>query len=453
MDSIAHRCQELLNKNHCLMQEKADITQTLEARATSAEQKANLSQMECAKLLANFESSQKASADAKGTVVDLNEQIQSLRDSNAQLEDKLFEASFETPGESDRLSVENASLRKERDDLKEETLVLSQRMNELSSQVDSLIADANNMSTNGTFTSVEKEALLARINTLEEELKAENMNELRDEITSLHEERQQLDLDNEELLVQLGLLQQDKLDNQAECEVGLDTLREQVVTLQEQCCRLQNDLEESRCNESLLGKNDQDILRDDNEALRQTVSQLGAENDSLKDQISGLKQRINGLDQMQNSQIGHENANDEEIKTLQHKVGLLESKLADKEEEVESAKKEMGSFNSQLESLQNQYDDQIQQHSQEVLGNGMKEEEKFYEDDEDDISLQDLLAEAVLDSDDYLRSQIVVLAQALERSELQRADALERIFSERKANTDSLRQLGESVKRFYTTVK
>ena len=409
--------------------------------------------MECTNLLAKFESSQKASADDKGTAIDLHEQIQSLRDSNAQLEDKLFKASFETPGESDRLTVENASLRKQRDDLKEETLVLSQRINELSSQVDTLIADANNMSTNGAFTSVEKEALLARINTLEEELKAENMNELRDELTSLHEERQQLDVDNEELLVQLGLLQQDKLDNQAKCEVELDTLQEQVVTLQEQCCRLQNDLEKSRCNESLLGKNGQDILPGDNEALRQTVSQLEAENDLLKDQISGLKQRISGLDQMQISQIGNGNANDEEIENLQRKVGLLELKLAGKEKEVESAKKEMGSFNSQLESLQNQYDDKIQQHSQEVAGNGVEEEEKFYEDDEDDISLQDLLAEAVLDSDDYLRSQIVVLAQALERSEFQRADALERIFSERKANTDSLRQLGESVKRFYTTVK
>lgn len=254
-------------------------------------------------------------------------------------------------------------------------------------------------------------------------------------------------------------------------------MRKRVSTLQDQSERLQDDLNKARNSSLSLGQKEHTkIIQEENSSLRQSVTTLSGQNESLKEQISNLTQEIEGLE-LENSKI---------IKNLRQKLGTLELKLADKEEEVESAKKElqntldakdgeisklttecfsrekelkdvsgklhaanneMGSFNSQLESLQSRYDqDQYNQACRIV------EEEKMYE-DEDDISLQDLLAEAVLDSDDYLRSQIVVLAQALEKSELQRADALERIFVERKSNEASLRQLGESVKRFYSTVR
>ena len=404
MDSIAHRHQELLDKNHCLMQEKADITKSL------------------------------------------NEQLQGLKERNAQLEDKLFEASFDSP-EGERLVQENSSLRKERDELKEQTLVLTERINDLSSRADNIAVGDNT---------------------------SEKLVELRDELSTLHEERQQLDLDNEELLVQLGLMQQAKCENQEEYELEIETLREQVHTLNDQCQKLQNELNEAR-RHSIPGEskhNDLKILQDEKDSLLEKISQVSGENQSLIDQISGLRA-----------------VNQEEIQSLQHKLGLLEMKLADKEEEVETTKKqmqhqlnsrdldifkltnecaakenelkevsskldaannEMGTFSSKLEALQSQYEQQQYDQSHVV---GTAEEEKLFEDNDDDISLQDLLAEAVLDSDDYLRSQIVVLAQALQRSELQRADALERIFTERKTNADSIRQLGESVKRFYTQVK
>mmetsp|Transcript_3569 Transcript_3569/g.4830 ORF Transcript_3569/g.4830 Transcript_3569/m.4830 type:complete len:81 (+) Transcript_3569:1374-1616(+) len=55
-------------------------------------------------------------------------------------------------------------------------------------------------------------------------------------------------------------------------------------------------------------------------------------------------------------------------------------------------------------------------------------------------------------SSDFMCKQIIVLALALEQSELKRAEALDRVMKERKSNSDSLRRLGESVKRFYSTV-
>jgi len=56
------------------------------------------------------------------------------------------------------------------------------------------------------------------------------------------------------------------------------------------------------------------------------------------------------------------------------------------------------------------------------------------------------------ESTDNMRQLIISLSQALEKSEIQRADAVERLLRERKTNADSLKRLGDSVKRFYMTL-
>jgi hypothetical protein len=472
------RHQELLDENDCLQQEKAEIVQSMESRASAAEQQMLLVKLECSKVQAHLDSSQKANVVARAKVANLTEQLQALAVSNAELEDKLFEASFET-SEADRLVNENAFLRKERDQMKEEARVLKEQIKELSSRVD-FCAVTDIPSSNGTFTSVEKETLLARIRTLEEELKAENLDELRDELSTLHEERQQLDLDNEELLVQLGLMQQGKIETQAECEIELETLREQVISLQGKCTGLHTDLDGSMRDGLSFRDEVQNhsvkMLKDENNSLRQTIHQVNGENKSLRDRIKDL------LEEAQALKVAKHGVGDNEDKKLHQKLALLELKLTNKEEELRTVKKdmklsqdnsdqeifklvtectsrekqlketaakiEMASFNK-VESLHSKN----QQRQGDAPGYDITHEEKCYEDDSDDVSLLDILAEAVLDSDDYLRSQIIVLAQALQRSELQRADALERIFTERKANADALCQLGESAKRFYSTVK
>jgi chromosome segregation ATPase len=61
-------------------------------------------------------------------------------------------------------------------------------------------------------------------------------------------------------------------------------------------------------------------------------------------------------------------------------------------------------------------------------------------------------AETDLALEDDLRSHVVYLALELERSESKRAEAMSRLLTEREANADSLRQLRESMKRFYASV-
>ena len=57
-----------------------------------------------------------------------------------------------------------------------------------------------------------------------------------------------------------------------------------------------------------------------------------------------------------------------------------------------------------------------------------------------------------IDEIDSLRSHVVSLALALERSENNRADSIGRLVSERETHAHSLRCLSENVKRFYSTV-
>jgi chromosome segregation ATPase len=469
--SITRSHQELSDVNERLLREKTEIMNSIESSASDAIHQAQVMNEELNKLHADLAITENERMIATQTIADLTEQVQYLTDSKTELEEKLFDSSDKL--EIDRLVNENASLRNEKIQLEEENHELEERIVELSSRIETSIA-----SSDGVFTHDEKEGLLDRIRMLEDQLKSENLDELRDELSTLHEERHHLDLDNEELLVQLGLMQQGKIEIEAEREIELDTLREQVMNLQDQCSRLQHDLDESIRNSSSIKDDDQSsstkTLKDENVSLRQAVDDVSRENRSLRDRISHLVL----LEEKKVLQAARNSDDDSEVKELHQKLSLLELKLAKKEEEVlklvnacslnDSRLKEttaalavktdeMIAFNIQLESLQSKF--QQQQHH--VVGpdtcDDTREEEKNYEDDDDDddddISLQDLLAEASLDSDDYLRSQIVVLAQALQRSELQRADALERIFTERKVNADALCRLGESVKRYYSTVK
>jgi len=518
MDSIVHHNQELLEEKQVLMQEKANVTLSLEAQAENAEEQTKFLQKELMDVHSNLDSSQSARAIVEQTVKELKEQLQDLKATNEELANKLCEASLNTEAEKqieflqlectklrscldnsqqasieaehtltglkkqledkaveisferlevDRLTKENTFLRNERGELREELRIVTHRVNKAGLHLDDSLVANGIPSSEGRYTSVEKEALLERINELEKKLKMESLSELRDELTSLHEERQHLDLDNEELLVQLGLMQQEKIENQIEWEAEMQTLREQVSTLQDQCKYLQNELEKLNCCATVLGEDGKENnLNEKGIKLPHLSLTQPSESDSLKQRsqdlepkssqkIESLHQTLGSLEANEKEKIEHieektqnaVDAKDEKIFLLKSCNLMQENELKEMSSKLDATNNQINLFNQQLECRRSQ-------------GNQFKsslsccddEEEEDYE-EMDISSLQDLLADAVLDSDDYHRSQIVVLAQALEKAEFQRADALERFFIERKSNGESLRQLGESLKRFYSSVR
>lgn len=459
MESTMNQNMELIERNKALLREKEGTFGALVAKTTELEREKKLSQ--------------KANSEAQQTMLDLEQQLQDLKSTNKRLESELFEYSS--------AANDYAALMKERDNLAQEAKVLREQVNELSSQV----AD--------TFSAVQREALLARISNLEAELHAnenENAADLRDELTSMQEEREQLDQDNEELLVQLGLMQQDKLQNEAARQVEMDGLREQVSILKVKCDRLQSDLRRSETSNPTMDNNQEVIecLRGEIRQLKENSAALNKDKfaneaarqieiDGLHEQVSKLKEKCdslqNDLRTKDNSQevierLRHEIRQlKENSATLSKDISLLKLKLADKDSEVTSIKEHMenalnekdGEISKLLraaEEMQYTADttEEIESDSfyQDQSNVSTEEEKEYYSGEEDDISLQGLLAEET-DSDDFLRSQIVILAQALERAELRRAQTLERMITERKSNADIIGQLGLSVKRFYATIR
>ena len=382
--------------------------------------------------------------------------------------------------ESSRDTADSSNAEVER--LQQEVATLTGQLGDLTNQLDSI----------QTSSSSERETLLLRIAELEQELKDENVNELRDELTSLHEERQQLDLDNEELLVQLGLMQQSKAEHDEEVQDELTRLRGQVATLQDNISHLQSELDQARsanktpaCNDDLdavVGR-----LHQENSDLQTNIARLAAEKNSLEADINSLTETVKNMEQQLS---GSANVDETEIPLLKAQVKELETKLSEQEQhatEVQQLRTQVHELETKLSqhdqdataaaeemrhALEQKQDDILKLTAEGSLREStLKEMERrveakaivdsmptsFHEEEEkddydDDDSLQDLLADDI-ESDDYLRNQIVILAQALERSELQRADVLDRLTRERKSNADSLKQLGESVKRFYSTVR
>lgn len=446
LESLLDQNKELRDKHALSIRENARIVQSLEAKVGAAEHQCSLLEQQCEDLRSTNEHSQQALSISESDVASLKRKIESLLDANRQLEDKLFEASFVDV--DDNVADDSQSLREENDELAREAEALSVRVADLQSQVDSMTS--------------EKEALLTRIGELEEALRDDNVTELRDELTSLHEERQQLDLDNEELLVQLGLMQQDKADHEEALQEEVTKLRGQVSTLEDRCKSLQQEFESSHSisrtadgNDGIAMRSNLEMLHEENAVLLNNISLLSSEKSSLEIDIHTLTQTVKSLEQQHPFGIDNSAADDDEIKGLREKATLLELKLADKEHEIVSLKKEMQNLNSlQGTAKDDNVSTQVEEKSAEIRSLNDEidatEEEKDYDDDE---SLQDLLADEEVESDDYLRNQIVILAYALEKSELQRADALDRVIKERKSNAESIRQLGESVKRFYSTVR
>jgi chromosome segregation ATPase len=138
---------------------------------------------------------------------------------------------------------------------------------------------------------------------------------------------------------------------------------------------------------------------------------MGKEIVSLRDSIKKKSDKLANLEQ--------------QLSTISVELSTAKSLLSSKDEELERVSLE-------LEDTRAQQLEETQRVAARVLESDMSREEA--------------------ESTDNMRQLIISLSQALEKSEIQRADAVERLLRERKTNADSLKRLGDSVKRFYMTL-
>jgi chromosome segregation ATPase len=157
---------------------------------------------------------------------------------------------------------------------------------------------------------------------------------------------------------------------------------------------------------------------------------------SLEDEVSRKTAQISQLeDQLENAERGKTDlsrqaapASPAEMQRLQEQVDSLTLTLQATHARLATREEEMNGLSAQIRFLE----EQPHSHQEEASSR---------------------LDEAAGDDVESLRTHVVSLATALERSETRRADAMDRLMVERRANADSLRRLGDSVQRFYTNVK
>lgn len=315
---------------------------------------------------------------------------------------------------------------------------------------------------------------------------------LETELAESNETQEQLGLENEELFVQLGLLRQVNEDDRASFEAQLaerdvshspesrdeiQSLRVQVDELTALCSErsreiaekhglideLRNELKSLRRNEQ-LGKEEEKTAAALVEDLDAKILELEARLVDKETEIERLTDSLPNRDQNPSTHLPSADAKervvmleadiaskDAELNALKEQVdelhtsgndaAALRSVLASKEEELSACNSELTSMRADLKACRNELAE-----NEEVIGRLANVSRNI------SASLFEISSKDKAESIEFMRSQIISLATAVENAEIRRAEALDRVVQERQSHAESLRKLGDSVKRFYSAL-
>jgi chromosome segregation ATPase len=327
-------------------------------------------------------------------------------------------------------------------------------------------SDSQNQIARMTELEAEKQSLL-------DELHTQQM--YRDELKEKRSELQAMSMENEEILVQFGLLKHQ-----------MDSSEELVAELKKEIERLQQGAPSSENLQLVVAEKDQLVIKltkeldEVKESLSMSMNQL-AMAEKIDNTVNACEEAVNDLEstesrshvtdfiaryeqrmeEMQSELEAKEaalTAKSDLANRLQASVSWLQSQLSLHDSQspshhiftlntVNDCEDTTGKVNAlETDSLKAQLEVLTQElhAAREQLAH--KEEE-----------LSHPIMPSIEDSDTVndvhsLRSHIVSLAIALERSETKRAESIGKLIAEREASAESLRRLSESVKRFYSSV-
>ena len=342
----------------------------------------------------------------------------------------------------------------------------------------------------------------------------------REWIELLQQEKNSLAEENEELLVQLGLLkgQMDEAASTIESfQADLDTLVMAVDAV--------NNGVEYNVNGSQVSDVTQSVIdalfslqtryaeleaemtsfsSDREQELEKKIKELTLNSQSLIEEVSGLQEMQQHLESLQNAcrekddalqaknfelqeaksqknailaqlssaHSSQANVNQEALQMVTSRAEQAEGALEHSRNELEETKAfvdklqlQISSQQSSLEEMQASQESYNQSNSENLVqwqNKAQSLEEDLRQASSRVVELEKQLEDlkqvgsfsgTAGDDIHSLHAQIVSLATELEKSELQRADAMDRLMQERRANADSFRRLGESVQRFFSNVK
>jgi chromosome segregation ATPase len=262
--------------------------------------------------------------------------------------------------------------------------------------------------------------------------------ERQEEVERTRKELFSADTAAQNLQSQLAMLKQSETLNQS-LQTNLQESQQELASKAKELSRAESEAFDLRRAVSHHERQLQDSAgRQFEQATKEPSGQASAEVESLRQQIETLKtqqlvssSQTGAREEMIEAEV-HElqremRTKDGQISHLEREVHSLGSDLSDSRKELASKKQHVEKLSLEILDLRSQAE---QQPTSRVLA----------------------LTHDEAESVDTMRSQIISLAQALEKSETRRASAIERLEKERQTNADSLRRLTESVKRFYSTL-
>uniref|UniRef100_A0A7S2XLZ7 Uncharacterized protein n=1 Tax=Attheya septentrionalis TaxID=420275 RepID=A0A7S2XLZ7_9STRA len=207
--------------------------------------------------------------------------------------------------------------------------------------------------------------------------------------------------------------------------IAMEELQKECWSLREIVSSSQNDVSLAKEN---LFKSESELKGSKAlvDKLQVQLSNYKNELHETKDQLRNVESHVESLQSTMNMRVTE----------ASRKLEIQESSLTDKQEELGVKLNELELMRGELEQVRQEQTTTLELFHQSESRTGTPK--SVVEDDEFSV--------------DVMRDQIVTLALALETSELDRADAMDRIGRERKDNADSLKRLGLLVKRFYSTL-
>ena len=203
-------------------------------------------------------------------------------------------------------------------------------------------------------------------------------------------------------------------------QVELDQTKELVRELESQLSSHETSLREMQEAQASSRR----LASADIEGWQRHAQSLEEEVSLKSDRIADLERHIDSLERSK-SVAPTQSVSGGEIDALRDQVASLTSTLQAAHNRLASKEAENQTMATQLQTL-------------------MEEQQK-----QSVPCLEDVTG----DDAESLRSQVVSLATALELSETRRAETIELLTAERRANAESIRRLGESVQRFYSDVR
>ena len=247
--------------------------------------------------------------------------------------------------------------------------------------------------------------------------------------------------ETKKLCDQLKIELSNKISQIEKMEVDLLSSELELNAMHEKCLFVENYEKEIEETKKVIGMKDNDIFN-----LQLQIESLKGDLISTQSELAE-KMMSEGI---QDSQAEISELHKSEIALLKDKLPKVKSNVSKKESGMKDSLECTSSLQNDIENLQ----EIIANKDLEVitLQKKIEDMELSLRHTNEDVSILEPGSKEEAESVDFMREQIIFLATALEKAETRRAEAMDQIIAERKANADTIKRLKESVKRFYSTL-